>query len=92
MSSRIGICADSLEQRKRTGAVNDRLAFVPDTLEVLLQSDLPGWDLSRRQLIQDGRGVDGKHAGTYALAVRECPDELGTDLRALARTCIGVAA
>ena len=74
------------------GAVHDQLAFVPDTLEVLLQSDLPGWDLSRRQLIEDGRGVEGKHAGTYALAVRECPDQLGDGLRALAQTCMGVAA
>ena len=80
------------EEDYPVGALHDRLAFVPDTLEALLQSDLPGWDLSRRRLIEDGRGVDGKHAGTYALAVRECPDELGDELRALARTCIGVAA
>lgn len=80
------------EEDYPVGAVHDRLAFVPDTLEALLRSDLPGWDLSRRQLIEDGRGVDGKHAGTYALAVRECPDELGVELRALAQTCIGDAA
>jgi len=71
------------------GAVDQRLAFVPDTLEALLGSDLPGWDLSRQQLIEDGRGVDGKHAGTYALAVRECEDEPGPQLRALALVCIG---
>ena len=80
------------EEDYPVGAVHDRLAFVPDTLEALLQSDLPGWDLSRQRLIEDGRGVDGKHAGTYALAVRECPDALGADLRALAQTCIGDAA
>jgi len=80
------------EEDYPVGAVDQRLAFVPDTLEALLGSDLPGWDLSRRQLIEDGRGVDGKHAGTYALAVRECEDELGPDLRALALVCIGQAA
>lgn len=80
------------EEDYPVGAVHDRLAFVPDTLESLLESDLPGWDLSRRRLIEDGRGVDGKHAGTYALAVRECPDDIGDDLLTLAHTCIGDAA
>ena len=77
----------AIEDDYPVGAVADQLAFVPDTLEALLSSDLPGWDLSRRQLIQDGRGVDGKHAGTYVLAVRECEDDLGPQLRAL-RACL----
>ena len=80
------------EEDYPVGAAHGRLAFVPDTLEMLLSSDLPGWDLSRRRLIEDGRGVEGKHAGTYALAVRECPDELGDELHALALVCVGSAA
>lgn len=83
---------ESPEEDYPVGAVDSRLAFVPDTLESLLDSDLPGWDLSRKQLIEDGRGVEGKHAGTYALAVRECTDELGSELQALALVCVGEAA
>ncbi len=75
------------------GSVTNRLAFVPDTLETLLDSDLPGWDLCRDRVISEGRGVAGKHAGTYALAVRECPNELGPTLRELAEACVeGLAA
>jgi putative ATP-dependent endonuclease of OLD family len=80
------------EEDYPVGAVAERLAFVPDTLESLLDSDLPGWDLSRNELIKEGRGVEGKHAGTYALAVRECAGDLGSDLRRLALVCVGEAA
>ena len=80
---------DAVEADYPVGAVDRRLAFVPDTLETLLTSDLPGWDLSRRQLIEDGRGVEGKHAGTYTLAVRECADDLGPQLQELALVCTG---
>ena len=62
------------------GAVSSELAFVPDTLESLLASELPGWDLTRRQLIKDGRGVDGKNAATYELASRECDEQPGDSL------------
>ena len=55
-----------------TGAVSRTLAFVPDTMETLLASDLPGWDVTRHELIQVGRGVDGKNAATYEIAAREC--------------------
>ncbi len=74
------------------GKVDDRLVFVPDTLETLLDTDLPGWDLSRQQIINDGRGVEGKHAATYSLAVRECVEPLGKTLEELAHACIGNAA
>lgn len=57
------------------GAVTKQLAFVPDTLETLLASELPGWDLTRKKLIEEGRAVDGKNAATYELAARECMDE-----------------
>lgn len=69
------------------GAVSESLAFVPDTMETLLASDLPGWDLTRKRLIEDGRGVDGKNAATYALAARECEDELVGGLRELLQLC-----
>ncbi|WP_417540638.1 ATP-dependent nuclease [Microbacterium maritypicum] len=65
------------------GAVHRSLAFVPDTMETLLASDLPGWDLTRRRLIEEGRGVEGKNAATYEIAARECTDEPGDSLSAL---------
>lgn len=65
------------------GAVHRSLAFVPDTMETLLASDLPGWDLTRRRLIDEGRGVDGKNAATYEIAARECADEPGEGLSTL---------
>jgi hypothetical protein len=39
------------------GAVAGLIAFVPDTLETLLASDLPGWDLTRQRVIDEGGGV-----------------------------------
>ena len=69
------------------GAVSQSLAFVPDTMETLLASDLPGWDLTRQKMIEDGRGVDGKNAATYALAARECLDEPGANLKAILELC-----
>lgn len=80
------------EEDYPVGAIGPSLAFVPDTLESLLESDLPGWTLSRQTLIDEGRGVGGKHAGTYALAVQECDDELGPELRDLAEICTSRAA
>lgn len=68
------------EEDYPVGAVSRTLAFVPDTLETLLVSELPGWDLARRKIIEEGRGVEGKNAATYELASRECPDELGGEL------------
>lgn len=65
------------------GGVCPELAFVPDTLESLLESDLPGWDLRRRQIINEGRGVDGKNAATYELAAKECEDTPGEHLASL---------
>jgi len=62
------------------GGVSRNLAFVPDTLETLLSSELPGWDIARKQIIEEGRGVDGKNAATYELASRECRDELSGEL------------
>jgi putative ATP-dependent endonuclease of OLD family len=69
------------------GAVTGSLAFVPDTLETLLASDLPGWDLTRKRVIEEGRGVDGKNAATYELAARECDEEPGDSLRTILQLC-----
>lgn len=69
------------------GAVAESLAFVPDTMETLLASDLPGWDLTRRKVVQEGRGVDGKSAATYALAARECDDKPGGHLMVILEWC-----
>lgn len=71
------------EEDLPVGGVCSSLAFVPDTMETLLSSDLPGWDLTRKQLIREGRGVDGKNAATYELAARECSDRPAGDLLAL---------
>jgi predicted ATP-dependent endonuclease of OLD family len=61
-------------------AVSPALIFIPDTLETLLASGLPGWDIARHELIDAGRGVDGKNAATYEMAARECAEELGEGL------------
>lgn len=74
---------NSTEVDYPVGEVSESLVFVPDTLETLLASDLPGWNLTRERLIQEGRGVDGKNAATYALAARECQDEPGPTLASL---------
>jgi putative ATP-dependent endonuclease of the OLD family len=69
------------------GAVTKTLAFVPDTMESLLANDLPGWDLTRQRVIEDGRGVEGKNAATYGLAARECCDAPGAQLREILKFC-----
>lgn len=80
------------EEDYPVGAVNSLLAFVPDTMESLLASDLPGWDLTRRQVIKAGRGVEGKNAATYAIAAEECDDTPGEDLQGLLEACLGIVA
>ena len=78
--------AGAKEEDYPVGEVNDSLVFVPDTLESLLASDLPGWDVTRERLITEGRGVTGKNAATYSLASRECHDEPGATLAGLFET------
>jgi putative ATP-dependent endonuclease of OLD family len=74
---------NAAEEDYPVGEVSRSLVFVPDTLETLLASDLPGWDLTRARLIKEGRGVDGKNAATFALATRECRDTPGETLAGL---------
>lgn len=73
------------------GAVGGPLTFVPDTMETLLASDLPAWDLSRQKVIDEGRGVDGKNAATYALATKECDSKPSGELLALVSFCTAAA-
>lgn len=80
------------EEDYPTGSVGANLVFVPDTLETLLASELPGWDLARREVIEQGRGVEGKNAATYALAARECQDEPGEHLARILSFCSTAAA
>jgi hypothetical protein len=75
-----------------SGAATGTLAFVPDTMETLLASDLPGWDVTRHELIADGRGVDGKNAATYEIAARECDPKMGADLAKIVDFIAGKAA
>lgn len=84
--------AGAAEEDYPTGPVGADLVFVPDTLETLLASELPGWDLARREAIEQGRGVEGKNAATYALAARECQDEPGEHLSRILSFCTGAAA
>ena len=53
-------------------ACTSELFFMPDMLESVLAADLPEWVEKRKQIVKEGRGVAGKNAATYALAVREC--------------------
>lgn len=68
------------EQNYPRGEVSPELFFITDTLESVLQADLPGWENKRLELIKGGRGVDGKNAATYELAARECEGETGEQL------------
>jgi putative ATP-dependent endonuclease of OLD family len=74
------------------GAVAPTIAFVPDTMETLLASELPGWDLTRKTIIAEGRGVEGKNAATYAIAAAECTDSPGPQLGAIIALCTASAA
>lgn len=58
------------------GLVESRLFFVPDTLETVLAEDVPGWGEARRKIVEEGRGVAGKHAATYLMAAKECAVDL----------------
>jgi predicted ATP-dependent endonuclease of OLD family len=70
----------AMQQDYPQGQVSPELFFITDTLESALASDLPDWNRKRLELISSGRGVDGKNAGTYELAARECADEVGAGL------------
>ena len=57
--------AGETEEDYPIGPIGANLVFVPDTLESLLASELPGWDLARRDAIEQGRGVEGENAGLH---------------------------
>jgi hypothetical protein len=80
------------EQDFPIDAVSPQLVFIPDTMETLLASDLPAWDLTRHELIDTGRGVDGKNAATYEMAARECAEDFGAGLARIMDLVLGNAA
>lgn len=55
-----------------TGVLSQRLIAIEDNLEVMIAKDWPEWEQKRAQIVADGRGVAGKHMGTYGLAAEEC--------------------
>ena len=54
------------------GVITAEFVAMPDTLESTVARDWPEWTERQRQIIKDGRGVEGKNAATYALAAKEC--------------------
>ena len=63
------------EQDFPIGKVSERVFVWEDRLETVLARDWPAWEMTRLELIESGRGVEGrngKHAATYALAAEEC--------------------
>lgn len=66
--------ADQIEDFPKT-AVLDACAVVEDTLETLLVAEWPEWNVTRQQLIAEGRGVEGKDPTTYRQAALEAAKE-----------------
>lgn len=54
------------------GVMTAEFVAMPDTLESTIATDWPEWTERQRQIVRDGRGVEGKNAATYALAAKEC--------------------
>lgn len=66
------------EQDFPVGKISEHIFVWDDTLETVLHRDWETWETTRRNLIDSGRGLegrDGKHAATYSLASLECPDD-----------------
>lgn len=71
------------EQDFPKGLVNQRLMFVDDRLEKMLERDWPAWEETRAELVEQGQGVEGKNSSTYALAASQCATPPEGDLRSL---------
>lgn len=54
------------------GVLTSDFIAMPDTLESTIAKDWPEWTERKKQIVQEGRGVEGKNAATYALAASEC--------------------
>lgn len=54
------------------GVMSSEFVAMPDTLESTIERDWPEWAERQREIVKDGRGVEGKNAATYALAAKEC--------------------
>ncbi|QTJ71377.1 ATP-dependent endonuclease (plasmid) [Rhodococcus sp. ZPP] len=55
------------------GPVAPHVVAIPDTLESVLTTHWPAWDLERQRIVASGQGVDGKNYPTYSLAAQTCP-------------------
>lgn len=51
------------------------LTAFPDTLETLLASEWPEWEVSRQAIVNVGTGFECKNAATYALAAKQAGSE-----------------
>lgn len=71
------------EQDFPKGLVNQRLMFIDDRLEKMLERDWPAWEETRERLVEQGQGVEGKNSSTYALAASQCATPPDGDLRLL---------
>ncbi|GAA5033818.1 AAA family ATPase [Actinopolymorpha pittospori] len=56
------------------GKISPTLYAWDGDLERVLARDWPGWEDTHKQLIDEGRGVNGKDPATYGLAAKECPE------------------
>ncbi|QSE72503.1 ATP-dependent endonuclease [Rhodococcus sp. PSBB049] len=63
------------EQDFPVGAIGKYVFVWDDMLETVLYREWASWEKTRVDLIDSGRGVDGKNSATYALAALSCPDE-----------------
>jgi predicted ATP-dependent endonuclease of OLD family len=51
--------------------VHEHYAVVHGCLETYLRAEWPDWESARRRLVEEGRGLDGKHEDTYRQATVE---------------------
>ena len=62
-----------MEEDYPEGPVAAHVVAIPDTLESVLTTDWPAWDVERQRIVASGQGVDGKNWPTYSLAAQTCP-------------------
>ncbi|MEW2355970.1 ATP-dependent endonuclease [Spirillospora sp. NPDC029432] len=63
----VGYFGGAVEDHPAT-KVHEHYAVVHDCLETYLESDWPEWETARWRLVEEGRGLDGKHEDTYRQA------------------------
>lgn len=68
------------EQDYPAGLLAPNLYVCEDDLERVIECEWASWEVSRRAIIDGGRGIDEKNAATYALAAKEAADGPGQKL------------